>query len=73
VLVTDIGLPGLKGWKVADAFRAANPGGRIIYMTGYTDEVSRREIGKDPRAVVLQKPFSMTELAARIRALLDAS
>ncbi len=71
LLVTDIGLPGLKGWKVAEAFKAANPSGRIIYMTGYTDEVALKEIGADEKTEILQKPFSMIDLAARIRRLLD--
>ena len=34
LLITDIRLPGpLTGWDVADAFRAANPDGAVIYAS----------------------------------------
>jgi DNA-binding response OmpR family regulator len=40
-------------------------------MTGYTDAVGLKELGSLTGAEILQKPFSMTELSARIRAVLD--
>jgi PAS domain S-box-containing protein len=71
LLITDVGLPGLKGWKVVEGFRESNPHGRIIYMTGYTDPFGLTEIDDKDKAEILQKPFNMVDLATRIRKLLD--
>jgi two-component system cell cycle sensor histidine kinase/response regulator CckA len=71
LLLADIGLPGLKGWKVAEGFCEANPDGRIIYMTGYTDAAGMAEVNRGGQGAILQKPFSTRELAARVRRILD--
>jgi two-component system cell cycle sensor histidine kinase/response regulator CckA len=74
LLITDVVLPGLRGAKVAEKFREANPSGRVMYMTGYIDPVGLAELGSREKMEILQKPFSMVELAARIHTvLLDPS
>jgi CheY-like chemotaxis protein len=72
LLLTDIGLPGLKGWRVAEDFCEVNPDGRIIYMTGYTDAAGMAEVNRSGQGAIIQKPFSTRELAARVRRILDA-
>ncbi len=69
LVVLDIMLPGLDGWAVCRELRA-HSSVPILMLTALGDEVDRvlgLELGADD---YLTKPFSMRELAARVRALL---
>jgi two-component system response regulator MprA len=69
-VVLDLGLPGLDGLEVCRRLRAA--GDRIpVLMLTARDEVADRVVGLDAGADdYLVKPFALTELYARLRALL---
>ncbi|HUI71016.1 MAG TPA: PAS domain S-box protein [Spirochaetia bacterium] len=71
LLLEDIVLPDMRGDVVAREFSAANPLGRIVFMTGYADATDLPESAKRIGALVLQKPFALSELAARMRQALD--
>jgi DNA-binding response OmpR family regulator len=73
LVVLDLMLPGRSGMDVLTALRAAKPGLPVIVLTAL-GEVTHRVAGLDAGAVdYLSKPFSLTELAARIRAQLRAA
>ncbi len=73
LVVLDLMLPGRSGMDVLTALRAAKPGLPVIVLTAL-GEVTHRVAGLDAGAVdYLTKPFSLTELAARIRAQLRAA
>jgi DNA-binding response OmpR family regulator len=68
VLVLDLMLPGLDGWKLIETARAEGIGTPIIVVSARGtehDRVHALEIGADDYMV---KPFSMQELVARVRA-----
>ena len=72
LLVTDVGLPGaLNGRQVADAARAARPGLKVLFITGYAEsaviEGGRLEAGME----LVTKPFTMEGLGERIKAMLE--
>ena len=72
LLLTDMIMPGLSGWDVAQQMRQRYPGLRVVYMSGYTDDVlGQREVlgGGVP---VLEKPFSPEALVRAIRLALEA-
>ncbi len=71
LLVTDVLLPGMRGTRVAEAFRAFNPAGKVIYMTGYTDTSGFEDLARREGATVLQKPFTLSTLAGAIRRVLN--
>jgi len=71
LLLTDVVMPGGGGRALADELVAARPDLKVIYMSGYTDDVIARQRVRDPGVVFLQKPFSTDEVAARIRDVLD--
>jgi two-component system, cell cycle sensor histidine kinase and response regulator CckA len=72
LLLTDILLPGIDGhelYRRAAAKRGAFP---VVFMSGYTDNLLAEKGLQEAGAAFLQKPFSHDELAAKVRAALDA-
>jgi signal transduction histidine kinase/ActR/RegA family two-component response regulator len=72
LMLTDVVMPGaLNGKALADAVAARWPTIRIVFMSGYTDNVlgNRGEIDGDVR--LLNKPFRKSDLAQMIRQTLD--
>jgi len=70
LIVLDIMLPGLNGYRVCRALRDADDWTPILMLTaksGEYDEAEGLETGADD---FLTKPFSMVVLQARVRALL---
>jgi PAS domain S-box-containing protein len=65
LILTDIVMPGMDGVEVAKAVRARYPEIRVLYMSGY---INRSVEGLGAGAVLLQKPFSLTVLASKVRA-----
>jgi signal transduction histidine kinase/ActR/RegA family two-component response regulator len=69
LLITDVGLPGLSGIRLAEAARAWRPDLPILVITGYVGR-SLETLRLAPNVEVLRKPFDLEELAARAHALL---
>lgn len=70
MMVTDVVMPGMDGLELGKEAKKLRPDLKILYMSGYSDDViSRRGTLKEGMAF-LQKPFTPSDLAARIRDLL---
>jgi CheY-like chemotaxis protein len=67
ILLTDIVMPGMDGWLLAERISALRPGLRVIYASGYTDDVVGARRMLDAGAAYLPKPFTPAALAAKIR------
>lgn len=73
VVVLDLMLPGRGGIEILESLRRAKPNLPVIVLTA-RGEIEDRVVGLDAGAVdYLVKPFSMAELAARVRAQLRAT
>jgi PAS domain S-box-containing protein len=72
LLVTDVGLPGLNGRQVADAARALRPGLRVLFMSGYVENVAMASGAFEPGMAMITKPFAMEAMANRIREIIEA-
>jgi CheY-like chemotaxis protein len=72
LLITDVGLPGLSGIRLAEAARAWRPDLPILLITGYVGK-SLETLRLAPNMEVLRKPFTLIELAARVQALMKAT
>jgi two-component system, cell cycle sensor histidine kinase and response regulator CckA len=71
LLITDLVLPGLNGRATSEAVLEHQPLARVLYMSGYTDDVVIRVGRFAPGTSFIQKPFTGDELARRVRKLLD--
>ena len=63
LLVTDMVLPGFPGRELAARLLRTRPKLRILYMTGYGDEVASSPGSYLDAAFVLEKPFNFGQLA----------
>lgn len=71
LLVTDIVMPGMSGVEVAAAFRQRIPGLRVLYTSGYANEILAREGISDEQSAFLAKPFVPATLRAAVHAALE--
>ena len=70
LLITDVTMPGLSGPNLAARLRQGNSRLRVLYLSGYPDEVNATH-GAIVGQALLRKPFTPGHLAERIRAILD--
>jgi len=73
LLVTDVVMPGMNGPALARQLQASRPRMRVLYMSGYTENVLDPEHDLGPGTEFVQKPFAPSLLVHRVRELLDAS
>ncbi len=52
LLFTDIRLPGMNGWQLAERVRAERPQVPVVYASGYAERAA-----PVPRSMFLQKPY----------------
>jgi CheY-like chemotaxis protein len=67
VLLTDVVMPGMDGWMLAERISALRPGLKVIYASGYADDVVGARRMLEAGAAFLPKPFTPAALAAKIR------
>ncbi len=72
LMLTDLVMPGMSGRQLAEQVLRERPAIRILYMTGYTDDVVLRHHVLEPGVALLQKPFDKVQLAGKVRQVLDA-
>lgn len=73
LLITDMVMPHMGGRELAPILQAARPGLRVLYISGYTDGAMSEAFALQHDGQFLQKPFTPSMLAAKVRQILDAS
>lgn len=68
LLLTDVVMPGMNGRQLFDALEAERPGLKVLYMSGYTDDLVLRAGVRSEGVPFLPKPFTSAVLAERVRA-----
>ena len=71
LLLTDIVMPGMNGKDLYAALSVRFPQLKVLYMTGYTDEILFDSEEDEGRFALLEKPFSHQTLTRKIREVLD--
>ncbi len=71
LVVTDLLMPTLSGREVAEKLTTTRPGIRVLFMSGYTDDILLRQDVESSAADFLQKPFTPATLGKKVREILD--
>jgi FixJ family two-component response regulator len=61
----------MSGRELADRLQAMRPATRVLFISGYTDNIIAERGMLAPGTAFLQKPFSPRHLAAKVREVLD--
>lgn len=72
LIFTDVVMPGMNGHQLAHAALERRPDLKLLFTTGHTRDAIVPDGRIDGGVPLLSKPFTAAELAAMVRALLDA-
>jgi DNA-binding NtrC family response regulator len=70
LLMTDVVMPGISGRELAQRALQIRADIKVLYMSGYTDQAVVCHGILETDAVLLQKPFTLGTLAAKLREIL---
>jgi CheY-like chemotaxis protein len=70
LLVTDVIMPKMNGKELADKIAEAHPNLKILFVSGYTDEMIARHGVLEAGVEFIQKPFSSANLANKVYQLI---
>ena len=73
LLFTDVILPGgMNGQQIAESAQIIQPGIKVLYTSGYSENAIIRDGRLDPGVELLSKPYRRSELAMKVRKVLDS-
>ena len=72
LLLTDVIMPGMNGRELAELLLARQPHLRVLFISGYAENVLNHESAILPGAAFLGKPFKAKSLVTKVRDVLDA-
>jgi DNA-binding response OmpR family regulator len=70
-MLTDVVMPGVNGRELGIRARELRPGLKVLHMTGYSRNAVVHQGRLEEGVELVQKPVSQSELAARVRSMLD--
>jgi CheY-like chemotaxis protein len=73
LVLTDVVMPSMSGRELARKLTQKNPNLRVLYMSGYTDDIIATGGVLEAGIAFLQKPFTPALLAQKVREVLDAT
>ena len=71
LVVTDLIMPEMGGRELATRLRQRNPDVKVLFTSGYTEDVMIRGGDTGPSSSFLAKPFTPEVLTQRVREVLD--
>jgi CheY-like chemotaxis protein/two-component sensor histidine kinase len=72
ILLTDVIMPQMSGGDLAHTLRGMNPRLKILFMSGYTDDMIASHGVLAGETQLIQKPFTAEALGRKLRGVLDA-
>ncbi|MGA8300431.1 MAG: ATP-binding protein, partial [Terriglobales bacterium] len=70
ILVTDVVMPGIGGRELAKRIQSKRPNIKVLYLSGYTEDAISTQGALTPGTAFLQKPFTLQNLAKKVREVL---
>jgi two-component system cell cycle sensor histidine kinase/response regulator CckA len=67
LLITDVVMPRMDGPSLVREVREIHPDMKVIFISGYTEDAFRQRLDSDSDIDFLPKPFSLKQLATKVR------
>jgi two-component system, cell cycle sensor histidine kinase and response regulator CckA len=67
LLITDVVMPQMDGPELIREVRRIDPDIKVIFISGYTEDAFRQRLGSDSDIHFLAKPFSLKQLAIKVK------
>ena len=67
LIISDVVMPGMDGYTLVRLIREEHPAVRVILISGYAEDAIPQEIGRDTTVHFLPKPFSLKQLAGKVK------
>jgi two-component system, cell cycle sensor histidine kinase and response regulator CckA len=71
LLITDVVMPGVDGPTLVREVRQRYPELKVIFISGYTEDTFRDKLGAGEEVEFLSKPFTLQQLAGKVKEVLD--
>ena len=71
LLITDVVMPGVDGPILVREVRQRYPELKVIFISGYTEDTFRDKLGAGEEVEFLSKPFTLQQLAGKVKEVLD--
>jgi two-component system cell cycle sensor histidine kinase/response regulator CckA len=73
LLLTDVIMPGMSGRELANRLVGIRPEIRLLYMSGYANDLVARLGALDPETMLLEKPFTLRSLLTKVQQALQTA
>lgn len=73
LIISDVIMPGMDGHTLVNLVRHELPAVKVILMSGYADDVFQGEIDRDDSIAFLGKPFSLKQLAGKVKEVMNGT
>lgn len=73
LVISDVVMPKMNGREFADRLMQVRPSTKLLYVSGYADDVVLQTGISMQGMVFLQKPYSLRQLAGKVQSLLSVS
>ena len=70
LIVTDVVMPRMDGPTLIKTVRETHPDMKVVFISGYTEDTFRKRIGDDADIHFLAKPFSLKQLAFKVKEIM---
>jgi DNA-binding NtrC family response regulator len=71
LIITDVIMPKMSGKELYDQIKVIAPRVKVLFMSGYTDDALAHHGVLGPELSFLEKPFSPSRLAQKVREVID--
>jgi CheY-like chemotaxis protein len=72
LIITDMVMPQMNGQQMVRRLLPLQPRAKVLFFSGYSEEMFSKQLVLDPGMVFIQKPFTPMELLRKIREILDS-
>jgi len=71
LMVSDVVMPKMDGPTLVGKVRESHPNMKVVFISGYAEDTFRERLGSDVDIHFLPKPFSLKQLAAKVKEIME--